>query len=159
MFGLRQGAGESGTDVRIGFRSGWVRYVNVVFGGVGVAAVLLVVGRVLESDPKQAFALLQAWGPNFFIAMVVVMILGAQLERMVEIQREGARAQHQMAEAMSAIAQKDDRQLQEIQTLSSYTAQQMDRIHRRQMRTEATLDSIARKLKIETVSSGEDHVH
>jgi hypothetical protein len=63
------------------------------------------------------------------LGLLIVAIIGGLLSQVVDISRDGVAAQRQMAEAMGKIAEKDDRQLQEIQTLTTFAAQQAERTH------------------------------
>jgi hypothetical protein len=153
MFGISH-SDEGPNEVRVGFRRGWFRYLNIALGVPVGAAVLLGAIRILESNPKDAFTLLQSWGPGYFIGALGVVMIGGLLSQIVDISRDGVQAQRQMAEAMTAIAQKDDRQLQEIQTLAAYTAQQSERMHRRHVRMEESLAAIATKLKVPHAALG-----
>lgn len=103
---------------------------------------------LLKLDPRSALELLRSWGPNFFIGMLIAVILGGLMSQVIDISRDGVSAQRQMAEAISKIAEKDDRQLQEIQTLQAYTAQQSDRLHRRYGQMSRTLQLIAGRMRI-----------
>lgn len=138
----------------------WLRHLifpSVLGTSFAVVAELF---RLMQADPHGALALLQQWGPNFFIGLVITIILGGLLSQVVDISRDGVGAQRQMAEAITKIAEKDDRQIQEIQTLQSYTATQMMRMHERQTHAHRMLQMIATKLNIpaeELKRSEEDH--
>ena len=134
------------SEEKIGLK--WLK--SFLFPGVLGAALAVTMEfiHLMQLDPKSAFALLSQWGPNFFIGLLIVVILGGLLSQVVEISRDGVQAQRQMAEAITQIAQKDDRQLQELQTLAAYSAQQAERMHRRHNRTENILRLIAAKMKI-----------
>ncbi len=133
-------------DERNGFD--WLR--QLLFPGVLGSSMGLTMEffGLLRLDPKEAFELLRVWGPNFLIGLVIVVIVGGLLSQMIDISRDGVSVQRQMAEAISQIAQRDDRQLQEIQTLSAYTAQQSERLYRRHDRIERALQSIAIRMRI-----------
>jgi hypothetical protein len=95
---------------------------------------------------KEAIDLLSRWGPNFILGLLIVAVIGGLLSQVVEISRDGVAAQRQMAEAMGKIAEKDDRQLQEMQTLVAFTAQQSERLNNRLDGTDKKLDAIVSKL-------------
>ena len=126
----------------------WMR--GLLFPSVVGAALGLTVEffGLLKLDPKSALELLRSWGPNFFIGMLGAVMLGGLLSQVIDISRDGVTAQRQMAEAITKIADKDDRQMQEIQTLTAYTAQQSDRLHRRHDKAERTLRLIAGRVGI-----------
>jgi len=143
-------------DVKIGFRYGWLRSVAVGLGGASVAAIVMGGYKILETQPSEAFALLRSWGPNPLIEISVVVVFGTLLQQFVEIAKQGVEAQRDMAEAMTKIAEKDDRQLQEIQTLSAYTATQAERMHRRTDRMSNLLAQIAESMKIPVQNAGDE---
>lgn len=155
----------------MGFRRGLFRYAEVAMGGAGMVAVLLAGLKLLETQPGDAFQVLRAWGPWPFIALVFLALVGTFVNRLndtiqsaftqvVESAQQSAHAQQQMAAAITQVAQKDDRQLQEIQTLAGYTAQQAQMMHRRQKRTDRMLTAIAIRLHVsddEIASADGDH--
>jgi hypothetical protein len=110
-------------------RGGWLRHL--LFPGVMgvVVAIVMELFQLLNAQPKEAIDLLSHWGPNFVLGLLIVAIIGGLLSQVVDISRDGVAAQRQMAEAMGKIAEKDDRQLQEIQTLTTFAAQQAERTH------------------------------
>ncbi|HEX4039063.1 MAG TPA: hypothetical protein VHX37_13465 [Acidobacteriaceae bacterium] len=142
MFGSEQGTGRS-TELRVGLRRGWFRYVNFALGSVGTVAIGIEGLRLLESDPNQAFALLRAWGPNFFIGLVIVLIVGSLLNQLMEISRDGVQAQRQMAEAMTQIAAKDDRQAEEVRRLTVYASRELGVIAERMDKQDEVMRQVA----------------
>jgi hypothetical protein len=150
MLGLGHERG-SGTEVRVGLRKGGLRYVSVALGGVGVVTLLLGLLRVLEANPADAFDLLRAWGPNFFIALMVTLLLGGMLggllTQLMETSRDGVAAQQRMAEAMSQIAQKDDRQAEEVRRLAVYAGRELGAIAERMDRQDDVMQQVAASLQ------------
>lgn len=126
----------------------WLKHLvtATVLGTVSMIA--LEFFHLMQASPKEAFDLLRGWGPNFLIGFLVVSVVGGLLSQLMDISRDGVQAQRQMAEAMGKIAEKDDRQLQEIQIMSSYNAQQAERMHRRMDRQDRAFALILRKLRI-----------
>lgn len=127
----------------------WLRHM-VAPGVLGVVfAIALQFFRLMNAQPKEALELLARWGPNFLLGILIVAVVGGLLSQVVEISRDGVAAQNRMAEAMTRIAEKDDRQLQEIQTLAAYTAQEGRRVHDRLDGVEGMLKEICARLKAE----------
>lgn len=167
MFGSGQHGGKS-AEVRVGFRKGFIRWVEIGIGSLGALGLGALGLKLLQAQPDQGFGLLKAWGPWPFLAMVLLAISGHVLNslgdtirtafaNLVESSAQSASAQQRMAEAMGRIAEKDDRQLQEIQTLAAYTAQQSERLHRRHDETDEMLRAISRRLRIAPGDTG-NHV-
>lgn len=96
-----------------------------------VSLELAVVGwifKLLSQLPAAAsIELLKSFGPGFLLGILVVAVLGYLLSQVVDISRDGVAATRQMAESIGRIAEKDDRQIQEIQTLVTFTAQEARR--------------------------------
>jgi hypothetical protein len=127
-------------------RVGWLRHLMFPSVMGLVAAIVMEFFQLLKVEPKSAIELLSRWGPNFILGLLIVAVIGGLLSQVVEISRDGVAAQRQMAEAMGKIAEKDDRQLQEMQTLVAFTAQQSERLNNRLDGTDKKLDAIVSKL-------------
>lgn len=99
--------------------------------------------RLLESQPKEAIDLLSRWGPGFLITVIVIAVIGGLLSQGIDIARDGVNAQKSMAEAITRISEKDDRQLAEIRTLATFSAQESERTHDRlkELKTEVSENS------------------
>lgn len=112
------------------------------FGGIGQAILMgggLMGGgtivfsafELIRSEPEKAFKLLHDWGPWCFLCIVVTVIVGKLGTRCLDLlQTFGVRiadAMDSQAEAMQKMADKDDRNLMEVQTLTSLTAQRSEK--------------------------------
>lgn len=142
MFGASHRTG-SGTEVRVGLRRGLFQYVTVALGGVGVVSLTLAVLRLFQANPEESFALLRSWGPNFLLAVVVVVAVRGVLDQLIEISRDGVQAQRQMAEAMTQIAAKDDRQAEEVRRLTVYASRELGVIGERMDKQEEVMQKVA----------------
>lgn len=60
--------------------------------------------KVIGSDPVRAYPLLMKWGPNVFAIIIVAVILGAFLNRLVDVLGQNAVAQTQTAHALGEIS-------------------------------------------------------
>lgn len=129
-----------------------------LFGGPG-AIVLAILAAYFALFKGQAgvLQLLQSWGPSFPIILVCIGIVGVYLgmqndntrdffQKFVEVQRDTAVAYGVIAESLRKIAEKDDRQMQEMQTLTSYTAQQSERLAQRMVTLAEKMDEVNEKL-------------
>ncbi len=93
---------------------------------VGVA-ILLGAFEVFRNDPHEAFPLLQAWGPRVVIGLVLIYVLYDLVKMALNICVRLVHAIEKLAVAQEKSADKDDRQLQEVQTLTALTAQRSER--------------------------------
>jgi type II secretory pathway component PulM len=96
-------------------------------GGVSAGgATVLVLYELAKKDPT----LLQqvvGWGPMFVALVIVILVI---VNPMIQNQRDGTKAMQEMADAVRAIATKDDRQAEQLQTLAAYNATQSERMLR-----------------------------
>jgi hypothetical protein len=139
--GLKEGE-QAKTDVRVGFRTGWIRHIGVAIGGATGAAVVLGGYQVLRTNPSQSFSLLQAWGPTCFIAIFAIFIVGKFFEGLNSTVRESfsvvagsvrlsAEAAGRTADALTRLADQGGKQHQEIQRLAIYAAQEFPSLYKR----------------------------
>jgi hypothetical protein len=107
---------------------GWLR--RLLFPGTVGLSVGIVIEffRLCGSDPRGAIELLKAWGPSFLLGMLMISVIGGLLGKMLDISRDGVAAQTRMAEAIGRIAEKDDRQFDEMRRTSQYAAQMSERV-------------------------------
>lgn len=141
---------------------GWVR--KLLYPSVGglVTGLVIVFFKLFDKQPVLAIDLLKAWGPNFLLGLVVLAVIAGLMSRLMDISLAGVQAQGKMAEAMTRIAEKDDRQIQEIQTLTTFTAQESRRTndHLREFRecmerNSGCLERLTEKLsKCELIKGG-----
>lgn len=145
---------EHRADVRIGFRSGWVRYLNIAIGGMGVLAIALEGFRIIAAQPRAGIDLLTAWGPWPFIVLVVVASAGHFLNgvgesikvtfgAMVKNSQQSAEAQKQMADAVTRLAEQSGRQQEEIQRLAIYAGRELGTIGERMDRQDSLMKDVA----------------
>ena len=102
----------------------WLRKL-IVPGMVGLmAGIVLQFFKLFDARPEQAIELLKSWGPGSLLGTLALAVIAGLLSQLMDVARDGVAAQRLMADSMGRIADKDDRQIQEIQTLSSFTAQE-----------------------------------
>ncbi len=116
--------------------SGLVLGTSIVGGGSVVYAAF----ELIQAQPDRAFRLLQSWGPGFLLALFIAWSLSRIVNRAIDVaEKVGGRValslenvateQGKQALAQQAAADKDDRQLQEMQTLTALTAQRSEKTY------------------------------
>ena len=131
-------------------------------GGTAVFALI----ELMRSEPERAFRLLQTWGPGFLLALFVTWCLSKILNRALDVvervgdrfagsvenvaieQRSLAEAAHAQALAMQTMADKDDREKQEMQILIGVVNSKVEQTLDEQKRQNRTLERIEDALKI-----------
>lgn len=153
MFGIgRQNT--SGAEVRVGFRGGLFRVIEVGVGGLGVLGLGALGLKVLNAQPAQGFGLLKAWGPWPFVALVFLAIAGhfvnglgdgvhTTFTSLVESSRQGAEAHTRTADALAKLAEQGGRQAEEVRRLAVYAGRELGLISERMDRQDAVMDRIA----------------
>lgn len=102
-------------------------------GGISIGAVISFgLFEVVRSDPKEVFPLLQSWGPRVILAIIVIYVVYDLVKMAINVAVRLVHALEKLAVAQQQSADKDDRQLQEMQTLSSLTAQRSERVYDQQ---------------------------
>jgi hypothetical protein len=158
---LPQGAGSQGKD-------GLSRMLMIgtsIFGG-GSAVFLIV--QVIREEPEKAFKLLTAWGPGYLLAFFIAFLvdrlmckvmegarssseMGALAVRDVAVEmRSIAEAANRQASAMQEMAQKDDRDKQEMQTLIGVVNSKIDQSLEEMKRQNRAFERIENALNINT---------
>jgi hypothetical protein len=122
---------------------------KIVFGG-GVTAGAMATYELFEiakRDPKILESVV-GWGPLFIIAVVVIVVVDRNFGQMIALGRDNVQAQQRMSDAMEKIAEKDDRQAEELRRLTSYNGLQTEKIMKRLDRQDYWLVQIAEVTKI-----------
>lgn len=132
-------------------------------GGGTVAFALI---ELMRSEPERAFRLLQTWGPGFLLALFVAWCVSRIINRALDIaervgdrlagslenvaieQRGLSEAGHAQAMAMQTMADKDDREKQEMQILIGVVNSKVEQTLDEQKRQNRTLERIEDALKI-----------
>ncbi len=104
-------------------------------GGLSVGAMVCFgFFEILRSSPQQAFPLLQSWGPRVLLAIIVIYVLYDLAKMAINVAVRLVHALEKLAVAQQKSADKDDRQLMEMQTLTAMTAQRSERASETQQR-------------------------
>jgi hypothetical protein len=105
---------------------------------VGGGSIVLAVVELVRSEPERAFRLLQTWGPWAILALLaswfIYQLTGQALElagrvggRIADAMESQAISIKAQAVATQQLADKDDRQVQEMQALTALTAQRSEK--------------------------------
>ncbi len=93
------------------------------FGG----AIVYGAFQLLHDNSKDAFPLLRSWGPWAFVTLVALYVVYDITKIVLNLALRAIIAWEQSAKAQQQLAEKDDRQIQELQTLTSYCSQEAER--------------------------------
>ncbi|GEM_PF-3274964 len=112
----------------LGFTVG--EFVKKVLLGSGVTAGAIATYQLFEIAKKDPRALetVLGWGPIFVIAVALIFMVDRRLGMGIEALQNNAVAQERMSDAMQRIAEKDDREAEELKRLVSYNALQSDKV-------------------------------
>jgi len=145
-------------DVRMGFRTGLLRYLGVTVGGASGMAIALGAYEVFRSQPDKSFALLQIWGPAFLIALLAIYVTGKFLEGLVVALRESfsmvANSSHdsavaagRQADALTKLAEQGSRDAEEVKRMAIYAAQEFTGVYERFDRQDDILRDLTHGVK------------
>lgn len=121
-------AARSGTEIHVGFRGGWIRYLSLTLGGgiaFGVAALFF---NLAGRDPAQVFLLLQRWGVQGLLGLVAMLLFWDLVKRGLSHLGRLATAVQDSAVAIGRIADKDDRERDRMITETSFVGQRVERL-------------------------------
>ena len=104
---------------RIAMGGGWSVGAAIVFGAF----------ELIRSEPHEAFPLLKSWGPWAIVSIIALYVLYDLVRMMLSIGTRLVQAVEKLAVAQQKSADKDDRQVQEIQTLTALTAQRSEKTY------------------------------
>lgn len=86
--------------------------------GFGMGLGLLhVVYSVTKTEPRALLELIAHWGPVFVLSALVIWLGDRRMGELISLNRENVVAQQRMADAMQAIAHKDDERAREQELL------------------------------------------
>lgn len=121
---------------------------RILFGGGAATGVAILYGfvRLMEQDPKDGFALLRQWGPWFLIALVAMYFTWDLGKRVLTSMATLADGMQTLSASVKVIADKDDRQYDEMRRMSQYSAQQSERFMSLLLEQGEQLKSISGKL-------------
>lgn len=126
-------------EERQGFLAKLALGTGLTGGGVAVYEFF----EFIKANPNLAVGLVKSFGADFVLAITLI----ALLNRIISFMEKGVAATQQLADAVRQIAEKDDRQIQELQTLASFSAQESERTSSRMSEFMAILEKVVNEAK------------
>jgi hypothetical protein len=93
------------------------------------AAIVFGAFEILRSDPHDAFPLLVAWGPKAIGSIIALYVVYDLAKIVLNLVGRAIHAFEKMGAGLQKIGDKDDRAVQEMQTLTAVTAQRSEKTH------------------------------
>lgn len=131
-------------------RSGWLKHMGTAITGASGAAIVLGGYEVLTSQPERAFALLQAWGPAFLIAVIALFLIATIRESFSMVAsgvQMSATAAGRTADALTRLAEQGGRQSEQVERLAIYAAQEFPGVYERLDRQDDVLLELVEGMK------------
>jgi hypothetical protein len=101
-------------------------------GGLSIgAAVVFGAFELLHNDSKDAFPLLEHWGPWAFVSIVAVYVLYDLIKIRMNVSLRGVIAMENTAVALTRLSEKDDRQTQQLEVLMGTMVVHSRRVERK----------------------------
>jgi len=117
-----------------------------VWGGTLAAAIAYYVYVVVNHHPGESFNLLGQFGPSFLISIVAIILLWDLLKIGVANVGRLADSMQTLSAAVTQIADKDDRQFEEMRRIGQFNAQNSERMLSMMMEQGAQLKVISETL-------------
>jgi hypothetical protein len=129
MVGLGlSGTGRPPSEIRIGFRSGWVRFLGITVGGAGAVGAGIGVLDLAQRQPAQFFELLSRWGFAWLLALAALAFAWDLAKSGLGYLGKLADSVQESAVAMNRIADRDDRDRDRMITETSFIGQRMEKL-------------------------------
>lgn len=125
--GLGLGKSHNG-EVRIGFRTGWVRYVVFTAGSASLVGLAFAAFGLAEKQSEPVFNLLAKWGFVWLIALMAMILIWDLAKNFLAYFGKLADSVQQTAVAMNRIADKDDRERDRMVTETAFVGRRVERL-------------------------------
>jgi hypothetical protein len=116
------------SEIRVGFRTGWIRALTVSLGGAGILGVAGAIIGLAEKQPEQMFGLLMHWGVIWLLVLVAMLLLWDLAKLGLAYLGSLAESVKETAVAMNRIADKDDRERDRLVTTTEFVGQRLLRL-------------------------------
>jgi hypothetical protein len=117
-----------------------------VLGSTLAASVALYAYEVVKNNPQESFQTLRQFGPSFLVTIVALVLLWDLLKIGVTNVGRLADSMQTLSTAVTEIAEKDDRQLEEMRRIGQFNAQNSERMLGMMLEQAAQLKSISETL-------------
>lgn len=111
----------------------WAQKLAISVGGFGAGATIAL--TLVDKEHALIVETFRTWGASAFIALIAMLLASAGFGRvmdmggqMLQISRDGAAAQQNLADAVRELVGKDDREKEEQRRLLSYVGSQQEKI-------------------------------
>ncbi|ABF42404.1 hypothetical protein Acid345_3403 [Candidatus Koribacter versatilis Ellin345] len=116
--------------LQVDYRGALMKAALACGGGIGMTIAWFAI-KFITVDPKLAADVVKTvlgWGPLSLIAIVGVVQADIRARESMRVQAEAARAQQALADAVTQIAAKDDRESEERRRQLNYIGAQQEKI-------------------------------
>jgi hypothetical protein len=111
----------------------WARHLVVAGGSAGIGATAML--TLVDKEHYLIVETFRGWGAQSLIAIVAIVVCSNAFNRvidvgtqMIQVGRDGALAQQNLADAVREMVNKDDREKEEQRRLLSYVGTQQEKI-------------------------------
>jgi len=128
---------------------GWLRKTLTMGGSAGIGATIAL--SLIDKEHHLIVETFRGWGASSLLGLVALFLFSQASSRvmdmgdkMIEVARQSAASQQQLADAVNAIARKDDQESYEQRVLMGHIGTQTEKILTRFDELERRLDDIDR---------------
>jgi hypothetical protein len=111
----------------------WAQKIAISVGAFGAGSTIAL--TLVDKEHRLIVETMRGWGPGAFIALIAMLLCAAGFKsvmdmggQMLQISRDGAAAQQNLADAVRELVNKDDREKEEQRRLLSYVGSQQEKI-------------------------------
>ncbi len=116
------------SEIRVGFRAGWLRSVAITMGGASVFGLGIGFLNLAQREPLQFFELLSRWGFVWLLALAAMAFLWDLAKIALAYLGKLADSVQETAVAMGRIADRDDRDRDRMITETAFVGQRLERL-------------------------------
>ena len=124
---LNPGAGRP-SEIRVGLRSGWVRSVAISVGSAGILGLAAGVIGLAQRHPDQVLDLLSRWGFVWLLVLAAMILVWDLVKGGIDYLGRLSEGVHETAVAMNRIADRDDRERQQMITETAFVGRRIERL-------------------------------
>jgi hypothetical protein len=154
-------------------KDGFSRMLVIGTSLLGGGSTIYVVVQLIREEPAKAFDLANRWGPGYLLALFIAFLVDRLIRKMIDSSRvtadsgadavrelavqvrSVAEANSRQASAMQAMADRDDRDKQEMQTLIGVVNSKVDQTLDEIKRQNRSFERIENALKINSAPGSE----